>query len=175
MEGTMATIMFFAGDFAPKNWAFCNGQLMAINQNSALFSLLGTTYGGNGVQNFGLPNFQGRTGVGAGSGAGLSPVALGEMAGSQNITLLSTNLPSHIHVATATLAATTTAPNTDENNGAILAGANFYTAGPNNSQLAGVVAQPSASAGQSQPVSIQQPYLGLSHVICLYGIFPSRS
>lgn len=109
MEGTMATIMLFAADFAPKYWAYCNGQLLSIAQNSALFSLLGTTYGGNGTTNFALPNFQSRTAVGTGQGPGLSNVVLGEMAGLQNITLNVTNLPQHIHPVAASLACTSAA------------------------------------------------------------------
>ena len=174
MEGTMATIMLFAGNFAPKNWAYCNGQIIAINQNTALFSLLGTTYGSNGVQNFALPNFQGRAAVGVGQGAGLSNVVLGEVAGSQNVTLTVNNLAAHTHPVTATLGATSAAPNTDENNGAILAGTNIYAAGVNG-QLAGVSEAPSGTSGSSQPVSVQQPYLGMNFVICMYGIFPSRN
>jgi microcystin-dependent protein len=172
MEGTMATIMLFAAEFAPKYWAYCNGQLISIQQNSALFSLLGTTYGGNGIQNFALPNFQGRTAVGTGQGQGLPNVTLGEMAGTPSITLLTSNLPQHTHPVSATLVATSTAPNTDESSGAILAGANIYAAGANG-QLAGVTIQ-SGMSGGNQPVNIQQPYLGMNFVICTQGIFPSR-
>ncbi len=170
----MATIMLFAADFAPRNWAYCNGQILSIAQNTALFSLLGTTFGGNGVQTFGLPNFQGRVAVGTGQGAGLSNVVLGEMAGSEQVTLNSTNLPIHTHTVTATLAGTSTAPNTDENDGAILAGTNIYADGPNGA-LAGVSATSSGITGQNVPVPIQKPFLGLNFVICLYGIFPSRN
>lgn len=170
----MATIMLFAANFAPKNWAYCNGQIIAINQNTALFSLLGTTYGGNGTTTFALPNFQGRAAVGVGQGAGLSSVTLGEMGGSQSVTLTLNNLASHTHPVTATLGATTANPNTDENNGAILAGANIYAAGANG-HLAGVSEQPSGVSGSNQPVSVQQPYLGMNFVICQYGIFPSRN
>jgi len=174
MEGTMATIMLFAADFAPKNWAFCNGQLLAINTNTALFSLLGTTYGGNGVQTFALPDFQGRAAIGSGQGGGRSNFVLGQKAGSQNITLSVSNLASHNHTTTATLAATSAAPNTDEGPGGILAGTNIYAAGANGS-LGGVSEQPSGPAGSSQPVDIEQPYLGLNFVICQYGIYPSRN
>lgn len=171
----MATIMLFAADFAPKNWAFCNGQLLSIAQNSALFSLLGTTYGGNGTTTFGLPDFRSRTPVGAGQGAGLSNVVLGEVSGTPTVTLNITNLPAHTHTATSTLNTTSAAPNTDENNGAVLAGTNSYAAGAANGQLAGVQIQASGISGQNQPMNVQQPYLGLTFVICMYGIFPSRS
>lgn len=174
MEGYIASIMLFAADFAPKNWAYCNGQLISIAQNTALFSLLGTTYGGNGQTTFALPDFQGRAAVGTGQGAGLSNVTLGEVAGSQTVTLTVNNLAVHTHPVTATLTATSAAPNTDENNGAILAGTNIYAGGANG-QLAGVIEAPSSITGSNQPVNIQQPYLGMNFVICMYGIFPSRS
>ena len=170
----MATIMLFAADFAPKNWALCNGQTMQIAQNQALFALLGTTYGGNGVQTFALPDFQGRAAMGAGQGGGRSNYVLGQKAGSQNVTLTVSNLAIHNHTTTATLAATSAAPNTDEGPGGILAGANIYAAGANGS-LGGVSEQPSGQAGSSQPVDIEQPYLGLNFVICTQGIYPSRN
>ena len=173
----MATIMLFAADFAPKNWAYCNGQIMAINTNTALFSLLGTTYGGNGVQNFALPDFQGRTAIGStqqGSTPGRSTYVLGQKAGSPTVTLTVSNLAIHNHPTTATLAATSAAPNTDEGPNNILAGTNIYAAGANGT-LGGVSEQPSGITGSSAPVNIQQPYLGLNYVICLYGIYPSRN
>lgn len=174
MEGTMATIMLFAADFAPKNWAFCNGQILAIAQNQALFALLGTTYGGNGVTTFALPDFQGRVGIGAGQGAGRSNYVLGQKAGTQSVTLNISNLAMHSHATVASLTATSAAPNTDEGPGGILAGTNIYSTGVNGS-LAGVTEQPTGVTGSNAPVNIQQPYLGINHVICLYGIFPSHS
>jgi len=174
MEGTIATIMLFAADFAPKYWALCSGQLLPINQNQALFSLLGTTYGGDGRTTFALPDFRGRTAIGAGQGAGRSNFELGQRAGSQAVTLSTANLPPHTHLATATLNATSAAPNTDEGPGSILAGANIYAAGETGA-LAGVAEQPTGVSGGSLPISVQQPYLGLNYVICLQGIFPSRN
>lgn len=174
MEGTIATIMLFAADFAPKYWALCAGQLLPINQNQALFSLLGTTYGGNGTTNFALPDFQGRTAIGAGQGPGLSNYNLGQKAGANALTLSIANLPMHTHQAIATLNATSAAPNSDEGPGNILAAANIYAAGETGN-LAGVAEQPTGITGQSQPMSIQQPYLGMNYVICLVGIYPSQS
>jgi len=174
MEGTMATIMLFAADFAPKNWALCNGQILPINQNQALFSLLGTTYGGNGTTNFALPDFQGRVAVGSGQGTGRSNFVLGQKAGAPNVTLTVSNLAAHTHPTTATLGATTAAPNTDEGPNNILAGVDMYGAGANGS-LGGVSEQPTGITGANAPVSIQQPYLGLNYVICIYGMFPSRN
>src|SRR5215472_12078168 len=91
--------MLFAGNFAPRGWAFCNGQLLSISQNTALFAILGTTYGGNGTTNFGLPNLQGRAAMQSGQGPGLSNRDLGEVAGEPTVTLLTTQMPGHNHPA----------------------------------------------------------------------------
>src|SRR3954466_14292095 len=97
MEGYIAVVSMVAYDFAPKNWAYCNGQLLSIAQNTALFSLLGTTYGGDGQTTFGLPDFRGRVPMNWGQGPGLSPRSLGEQGGSEAVTLLSTQMPAHTH------------------------------------------------------------------------------
>src|SRR5690242_20434903 len=97
MEGTIAEIRMFAGNFAPRGWAFCQGQILSIAQNTALFSLLGTTYGGNGQTTFGLPDFRGRTAVGTGQGPGLPSITLGELAGEPTHTLIITEMPAHNH------------------------------------------------------------------------------
>jgi len=175
MEGTMATIMLFAGNFAPKFWAFCNGQILPISQNQAIFALLGTTYGGDGRTTFALPNYQGRANVGAGQAAAGPNFNLGQAGGQQSITLNSAHLPSHTHAANATLTATSAAPNADEGDGSILAGANIYAGGAANGSLGGVTEQPSGLAGQGLPVNIEQPFLGMNFVICMQGVFPSRS
>lgn len=106
-------IRMFAGTFAPRGWAFCNGQLLAISTNSALFSILGTTYGGNGTTTFGLPNLQSRTPVGTGTGAGLSNVVLGQAAGVENVNLTTNQLPIHAPTATFTGNATSVAATVD--------------------------------------------------------------
>src|SRR5215212_259973 len=98
MEGTIAEIRLFAGNFAPRNWAFCAGQILPIAQNTALFSLLGTTYGGNGQTTFALPDLRGRVAVGAGQGPGLSNISLGQVAGETTHTLISQEIPAHNHV-----------------------------------------------------------------------------
>src|SRR3954466_13993392 len=90
-------ISLFGGNFAPRGWAFCNGQLLAISQNTALFSILGTTYGGNGQTTFALPNLRGRMAIGAGTGPGLGAVQLGEQGGTSSVTLTLSNLPAHAH------------------------------------------------------------------------------
>jgi microcystin-dependent protein len=100
MEGYMSEIRMFAGNFAPKSWAYCQAQQLAISTNQALFSLLGTVYGGNGVQTFGLPDLRGRVAVGTGNGGGLTPRILGNLGGINNTTLITNNMPAHTHTAT---------------------------------------------------------------------------
>src|SRR5688500_3214635 len=97
MEGVIGYTTMFAGNFEPKNWAFCQGQIMSIASNTALFSILGTVYGGNGTTTFGLPDLRGRRVIGAGQGNGLSPYSLGETGGSANATLTQAQMPAHVH------------------------------------------------------------------------------
>src|SRR6218665_2094346 len=104
MDGTVGEIRLIAASFAPRSWAYCQGQLVAVRSNTALFSILGTTYGGDGTTTFGLPNFAGRASAGAGNGPGLTPYVPGEMIGTNTTTLLTTNLPNHTHLTTATIA-----------------------------------------------------------------------
>lgn len=173
----MAQVMLFAGNFAPLNWAFCEGQLMAISENEALFALIGTTYGGDGITTFGLPDLRGRSAVGTGNGPGLSPMSLGEQGGSNSVTLTNANLASHTHaghlkVAASTGNGTSTSPSKN-----IPAGSSDKPYAPASSaggHLAGVTASTGVSGG-NQPLDIVQPYLAMHYVICLYGIFPSRN
>src|SRR5947209_8737122 len=102
-EPYLGGVFIFAGNFAPSGYMLCAGQLLPISQNSALFAILGTTFGGDGVQTFALPDLRGRTAVGAGQGPGLPNVSLGQVGGSQNVSLLLTNMPSHTHAATVTI------------------------------------------------------------------------
>ena len=106
----ISEIRIFAGNFAPAGWAFCSGQLLPISQNTALFSLLGTNYGGNGTTNFGLPNLQGSVPLGAGQGPGLSRRDLGAVGGEQNVTLLESQMPAHSHTARASTSGGTDSP-----------------------------------------------------------------
>ena len=171
-EAYMASIVLFAGNFAPRNWALCQGQLVSIAQNSALFSLLGTTYGGDGVTTFALPDLRGRVATGTGQSPGTNNVSLGEMAGSPTVTLLVTQMPAHTHPVMASQAADTTNPTgsvpANDARGTPL---NIYNTTSDgsvmNPQMIGV-------AGGSQPVNIEQPYLGLNYIICTEGIYPSR-
>jgi microcystin-dependent protein len=172
MEGYIAQILLFAGNFAPRNWALCQGQILPIASNTALFSLLGTTYGGNGTTNFALPNLQGRVAIGAGQGAGLSNYSLGQSGGVESVTLLATEIPAHTHTLKAvTEAGTTPVPtgNYLANTGAL--DKEYAPTGTQTNMNSGAI----STVGGNQPHSNVQPYLGLNYVICLYGIFPSRN
>jgi len=182
MEGTLSTISLFAGNFAPKNWAYCAGQIVAIQSNTALFSLLGTTYGGDGRTTFGLPDLRSRTAIGAGSGAGLSQYVIGEMTGTENNSVLSMNLPPHNHmpaVITASLPVNNDVANTDSPDGAFPGPAptQIYagSAGTNQSSGSYHVVSAIVIAGQGTPMNNLQPYLGMNYIICMYGIFPYRN
>lgn len=180
MDGTMSEIRMFAGNFAPKAWAFCQGQTLAINTNQALFALLGTMYGGNGVTTFMLPNFAGRTAMGTGSGAGIDNWTLGEISGTPTVTLLTPNLPMHNHASgteTASIQTFSEGGDTGSPSNATLASLpGLYSSQPADTALRPITTAFSLSvAGGSQPISIQQPFLGMNYIICLYGIFPSRS
>jgi len=175
MDPFIGQILWFAGNFAPRSWAFCQGQTMSIAQNTALFSILGTTYGGNGQTTFQLPNFSGRAAIGAGNGPGLSGYALGQAGGSNYTTLTVENLPAHIH--------TLNGNDTSANNVAAPAG-NYLanTAGLTDREYfvgAGEVTPMGAQAlganGGGQAFNNMQPYVGMNFVICLMGIFPSRN
>ncbi|UOQ72761.1 phage tail protein [Hymenobacter cellulosilyticus] len=182
-EAYIGSIVLFAGNFAPRNWAFCDGSLLSIAQNSALYSILGTTYGGNGTTTFALPDLRGRTPVHANNGQpgpGQQPVQLGEVAGTRNVTLLATQMPAHTH----TLAVNTGNGTTSSPAGAVPAVSNFEDPGTGNQVVVNSYAptpngvanpQTISAAGGSQPFSVMQPYLGLNYIICLYGIYPSRS
>jgi microcystin-dependent protein len=179
MEGTMAVVTPVAYDFTPKYWMQCNGQVLAISTNSALFSLLGTTYGGNGQTTFGLPDLRGRVAVGTGTGAG-STVSLGEVTGSETVTLTINNIPSHNHNGNITITpkvgATAESADADSNypgaatNGyANTATANTFINGPT------VISSIIGATGANAPFEILTPYTTVNYVICTQGIYPSRN
>lgn len=184
MEVFIGTILPFGFNYAPVNWALCQGQIMAISQNSALFALLGTMYGGNGVQTFALPDLQGRMPIGMGNGAGLSPRSQGEIGGTENATLLVNNLPTHTHASPAIRLDTvpsspTNVPSATNNYlGASGGGPGSATIwsnalGDNPVPMAGV--DPTVGAtGNNMPVALMNPFLALNFSIALTGIFPSR-
>jgi microcystin-dependent protein len=169
-EPFLGEIRMFGFNFAPVGWAMCNGQLIPISQNTALFSLLGTFYGGDGIQTFALPNLQSRVAVHQGQGAGLSPYELGEVTGTETVTLLSAQMPNHSHAVNANGAAGTAA----RPGGVVLArsSTDIYASSPDGTVLnAGMI----GATGGSQPHNNLQPLLVLNFCIALEGIFPSRN
>jgi microcystin-dependent protein len=169
----LAEIRMFAGNFAPRGYALCNGQLMSIAQNQALFSLLGTTYGGDGITTFALPNLQGRVPIHAGNGAGLSPYFEGQQAGTESITLNVTQLPIHNHLVNSVGGGGNQAAPAGnlpavESTGTSLNYSNGSTTGQMNPSMV-------ANTGGSQPIPIVQPYLVINFIIALQGVYPSRN
>jgi len=179
MEGTIGEIRMFAGNFAPRTWAFCNNQILSIAQNTALFSILGTTYGGNGQTTFALPDFRGRVAVGTGQGPGLPVVTLGQLAGTNTVTLTINQMPAHNHVITGSVTPQAASDGALSNDalGKVLGPGSFYAAvqDPVNMAPISSTGLQIGINGGSQPFSIQQPYLGMNYIICLQGIFPSRN
>ncbi len=177
----LAEIIMFAGNFAPRGWAFCDGQLLPIAQNQALFSLLGTTYGGDGRTTFGLPDLRGRAPVGEGTGPGLTPRTLGSKGGSENEILTTNQIPAHNHPATSTVNAVTPAGNSNDAAGNFWAddagvSSGTYHTGPANAAMNSAAVQTTvANAGAGQGHPNMQPYLGLNFIIALQGVFPSRN
>lgn len=172
MEPFLGQILIFGFNFAPRGWAFCNGQLLAISQNSALFALLGTIYGGDGRTTFALPDLRGRVPIQFGQGPGLTDRRQGSKSGSETNTLAVSNLPAHTHGVT--IGVTDEDGVTNEANGNILANTvnNNYYAPPPNGQLGGVSENP---VGAGNAVNNMQPFLALNFCIALTGIFPSRN
>jgi microcystin-dependent protein len=167
----VAEIRLFPFNFAPKGWAFCNGQLLPIAQNTALFSLLGTNYGGDGRTTFGLPNLQGASPVASGQGPGLSQRYLGELGGSASVTLISTEMPYHTHLVQASTQEAGARSPSGELFAAEVGVASYATPGAG-ALLAG---QAVGVAGGSQPHNNRPPYLALNFCIALQGVFPPRS
>lgn len=172
MDPFIGQIIMFAGNFAPQGWAFCDGQLLAIQQNQALFAILGTTYGGNGQTNFALPDLRGRVAVHPGQGPGLSNYALGQSAGSENVTLNVTQMPGHSHAFAPGCSSDPPGSNTPVNCvPALNDSVQNYGTEANASQRP----SNSSAVGGSQPHDNIQPYNCVNFIIALQGIFPSRS
>jgi microcystin-dependent protein len=172
----VAEIRIFGFNFPPKGWAFCNGQLMPLSQNTALFSLLGTTYGGDGKSTFALPNMQGNAAMHPGQGQGLSLRDLGETGGSQNVSLLQSEIPFHTH----NMMAFTQVPGdlfgpTAQSNAVLARSNNGAVYNTNTSGAVQLAPQALAPAGASLPHNNMQPYLTLNFCIALQGVFPPRT
>jgi len=166
----VAEIRIFPFNFAPKGWAWCDGQLLPLSQNTALFSLLGTTYGGDGKSNFALPDLEGRVPMHPGQGPGLSLHDLGETGGSETVTLLESEIPMHSHSWSGTL---------DDNDSTLaenhLLGGLSVIYAPGNSPTVAMSPQALAPAGGDQPHNNMQPYLTYYFCIALQGVFPPRT
>jgi len=171
MDQFVGEIRLFAGNFAPKDWAFCNGQLLPISQNTALFSILGTMYGGDGKTTFALPNLQGTAPMGQGQGPGLTNRVQGSKVGTSTVTLLTNQIPAHTHTPNASTAIANLPDPTNNVWGSELpSGQKPYAATANTPM------NPLALSvtGGTQPHNNTQPYLALNFIIALYGIFPPR-
>ena len=192
-EGMIGEIVMFGGNFAPRTWAFCNGQLLSIAQNSALFSILGTNYGGDGRTSFGLPDLRGRAAVGAGQGPGLSDYRLGAKGGAEKVTLDQTQMPSHEHPASANVSVWgTNARGDSEYPGSVDANGDpvghawasrsrdkdySSTAVPNVAMKAGSVKVDVMTfpRGGNQAHENMSPYQAVNFIIAIQGVFPSRN
>ena len=176
-EPFLGQIVMFGGNFAPRSWALCDGQLLSIAQHSALFSILGTTYGGDGRVTFGLPDLRGRVAMHKGNGPGLTPRSLGARGGAEEVSLTTNQMPSHNHAAAAHGVAP--AGNSNDANGNFWAddagvASGTYHTGPANVQMnAGAVTVANEGSGQGHPNV--QPFLCVNYIIALQGIFPSRN
>ena len=171
-EPFIGEIKLFGGNFAPLNYATCDGQTLPISQNDALFALIGTTYGGDGQQTFNLPDLRGRVPMHQGQGLGLSSRVIGQSLGTENVTLTLPQLPGHTHIAPCSTAGKTSSPNSafwaTDGSGNI---APYSTQAPNGQMAATAV----GIAGGNQPHNNIQPLLCVTFIIALYGIFPSQS
>jgi microcystin-dependent protein len=167
-EPFIAEIVMFGGNFAPRGWAFCNGQILSIAQNTALFSLLGTTYGGNGQTTFGLPDLRSRVPMHAGQGPGLSSRTLGEVGGAESVTLIQNQMPQHGHP----VAATSGDPTTSKPGGAVPSAGGAYAATSDGTVMNAAMV---GATGGNQPHNNVPPYAVVNFIIAIQGIFPSRN
>jgi len=183
MDSDIGFIYMFGGNFAPRNFASCEGQLLSIAQNTAFFSILGTTYGGNGTTTFGLPDLRGRFPMGQGNGPGLTSRFLGELGGTENVSILTSNLPQHTHNLNVSSAAGTTGSPTPS-------GTTYLAKGPSTGSGPNAVVSKTytttapdvalgplsiTGGGSNIPINIINPHLALYFIITMFGIFPTRN
>jgi len=178
-DNFLGEVRIFAGTFAPKGWAFCDGQLVPLSQNTALFSLLGTTYGGDGRTTFALPNLNGKVPIGAGQGPGLTTRYQGETGGQDNVTLQQTEMPAHSHTVTAGTIAipgnSGTGNQDTPENGYPATNTKSYSATTSGTMSIPVNSVLLSATGGGQPHNNLQPYLVVRYIIALQGIFPPRN
>ncbi|UKM65738.1 tail fiber protein [Flavobacteriaceae bacterium GSB9] len=171
-EGFIGEIRMFAGNFAPRNWAFCDGQLLPISQNQALFSILGTTYGGDGRTTFALPDLRGRVAIHPGAGTGLSTYVQGQKGGTETNTISVSQMPSHSHQVNAVAEdGTESTPTSNLPAGTKVLDKEYSQDTPNTTMNSEMI----EPEGDGQPINNIQPYGTVNYIICLQGIFPSRS
>lgn len=179
MEGTIGEIRLFTGNFAPQNWAFCDGSLMNIAYHEAIYTILGTTYGGDGYTTFALPDLRGRIPIGTGQGPGLPNISLGQVGGTEMHTLSPAEMPAHNHYASATINVPTYSESGNKSvpSGSILAAnAGAYTTEAADGMLAVTSSKINLSmVGNGTPIDIRNPSLALNYIICIEGIFPARN
>lgn len=178
MEGYIGEIRLFAGNFAPRGWFFCDGTLYSIANYSAAFSILGTTYGGDGQANFGVPDLRGRVAIGTGQGVGLQNITLGQVGGTESVTMNTLQMPMHTHNAIATIAfpAFSDGGDTGSPSATILGGLQgAYSTQPGDTNISpAAVSGALSSTGNGLPFEIIQPVLAANYIICFEGIYPSR-
>jgi len=180
MEGVIGYVTLFAGNFAPRTWAFCQGQTLSIQTNTALYSILGTVYGGNGTSTFMLPDLRGRTVVGAGQGQGLSPYRLGQTAGAETAQLATNQMPAHVHpVAVVMQLQSGSTANQTAPGGNIFApesgGGTIYTSAASQNMAPFPASISMAPTGAGAPFATRSPMLGLNYIICMKGVYPARN
>lgn len=182
MEGYIAEIRMFAGNFPPRSWAFCQGQILSIAQNTALFALIGVTFGGNGTTTFGLPDLRGRVPIGPGQGPGLPAYNLGTVGGVAANTLNVLTLPSHTHLMSGSVAFPVSGEDgrktNPANNFPAVNGDNIYSTVSDGSSMpvaTNNLALNNAGTASPLPVDNMKPYVALNYIICVEGIFPSRN
>jgi len=178
MEGTIGEIRLFAGNFAPRSWAYCDGTALSINEYSALYAVIGDTYGGNGTSSFGLPNLCSRVPVGTGQGAGLPNVDLGQIGGAETAAMTINQMPAHTHIGSVaiTIPASSEAGSGGPTNAVLASISGAYSSEQSDSHLTPIATPVSLGiSGTGQPFGIIQPVMALNYIICLEGIFPSRN
>jgi microcystin-dependent protein len=179
MEGYIGEIRLFGGNFAPLGWVFCDGTKYSLSEFTAAFSILGTTFGGDGQNNFAVPDLRGRVAVGTGQGAGLSAINLGQNGGSESVTMTSAQMPAHSHTAAATITfpAYSDEGDTGSPTGNILAGlpGAYSTQAPDTNIAPAAIAGSISVVGGNLPFGIIQPVLVTNYIICLEGIYPPRN
>jgi len=171
----IGAVWMFGGNFAPYGFQVCDGRLQSIAENETLYTLLGTTYGGDGVSTFALPDLRGRAVIGQGTGPGLSTYVLGQLSGSENVTLTSNTMASHTHLLNAGATATTQAPSSSSYISGVMDGTtatDFFSDQTANATLIGGTI---GVSGSSIPFEIIQPILAVNYIIALYGIYPTQN